>query len=276
MNYDIIACDLDGTLLGKDMAVSAENADAIRKMTEAGVYFVPATGRSFGEMPAEIRTCPYIRYFITSNGASIYDRQTGKSVFFGIDNRKVNEIMDVLDGFATYMTFHAGGKSGVDASKNLDEYAALCHMDGGWVRFVREYNTPVENFGGYVRSRTDAEMFCVFFDSPENVERGKKLIEGLGGLRVSSSARYNIEIFSERCGKGASLLCLCDMLGVPRSRSLAAGDSLNDISMIEAAGLGVCVENASGEVKRASDRVICANTDHAARYIAENILDGII
>lgn len=272
MNYKIIACDLDGTLLNNDMAVSAENFEAIRRMSEIGVQFVPTTGRAFGEMPENLRACPYIRYYINSNGAVIFDKQTGESTLFGIDNRKINGIMDALDGFTTYMTFHADGKSSVDASKDIDEYSAYCHMNSVWTRFVRECNSPKENFSEYVRSRKVAEMFCVFFDSLDNLERGKALMEKLGGLRVSTSAKYNIELFSDRCGKGRTLHCLCDMLGVPYGKSMAVGDSMNDITMLEAAGLGVCVENGLDAVKKSADRIICTNEEHVAKYVLENML----
>ena len=273
MNYSIIACDLDGTLLGPDMDVSSENLEAIRKLTEKGIYFVPTTGRAFGEMPEALRTNPYIRYYINSNGAVIFDKKTGKSTTFGIDKRKINEIMDVLDGFRTYMTFHADGKSNVDAAKDIDEYSTYCHMNNIWTRFVRECNTPKENYSEYIRSRDEAEMFCVFFDSLNNLQNGKSLLEDLGGLRISTSAEYNIEIFSEKCGKGRTLHCLCDMLGVPYSKSMAVGDSMNDVTMLEAAGLGVCVDNALEAVKKTADLIVCGNEDHVAKYILENIID---
>ena len=61
-NIKIIASDLDGTLLNSNSEVSAENLEAIRKLAEKGVFFVPATGRSLSEIPKAIAYIPEIRY----------------------------------------------------------------------------------------------------------------------------------------------------------------------------------------------------------------------
>ena len=59
MQYKILASDLDGTLLNNNAEVSPENWAAIEKMHKMGVQFVPASGRSFGEMPVELRERAY-------------------------------------------------------------------------------------------------------------------------------------------------------------------------------------------------------------------------
>ena len=74
MEYKIVASDLDGTLLQYDGRVSAENWRAIEEMGKMGVQFVPASGRSFNEMPDELRESPLIRYYITSDGTTVYDK----------------------------------------------------------------------------------------------------------------------------------------------------------------------------------------------------------
>ena len=51
MAYKLIASDIDGTLVGDDSVVSRENLEAIKRIKELGVYFVPTSGRSFFEMP---------------------------------------------------------------------------------------------------------------------------------------------------------------------------------------------------------------------------------
>ena len=48
--YKIIVCDLDETLISRDRTISSENIEAIRKATEAGVKFVPCTGRGYNSV----------------------------------------------------------------------------------------------------------------------------------------------------------------------------------------------------------------------------------
>ena len=73
----IVASDLDGTLLHSGEGLSEENKEAIRKMGELGVAFVPCSGRTFMEMPAVVRENPDIRYYIGGDGGIVYDKLTG-------------------------------------------------------------------------------------------------------------------------------------------------------------------------------------------------------
>ena len=45
------------------------------------------------------------------------------------------------------------------------------------------------------------------------------------------------------------------------------GDSINDLSMIEAAGLGLAMENAKEAVKEVADAIACRNTEHIVPYL---------
>ena len=54
INYKIIASDLDGTLLDSNGQISAENISAIRDIAKRGVFFVPASGRTYSEIPQKL------------------------------------------------------------------------------------------------------------------------------------------------------------------------------------------------------------------------------
>ena len=76
--YKIVASDLDGTLLNKEQIVSEENFCAIAQMKRLGVEFVPTTGRGLNEIAPSLINSPDINYIITSNGAMVFDTNTGK------------------------------------------------------------------------------------------------------------------------------------------------------------------------------------------------------
>lgn len=76
--YKIVCSDLDGTLLNNNSEISKENLKAIDELVEHGVYFVPSTGRAYGEIPEELRDNSAIRFMICSNGAVLLDRQEKK------------------------------------------------------------------------------------------------------------------------------------------------------------------------------------------------------
>ena len=55
---------------------------------------------------------------------------------------------------------------------------------------------------------------------------------------------------------------LCELLGINIWLSVAAGDAQNDISMIEAAGMGIAMRNGSDEVKAAATTITQEDNNH--------------
>ena len=85
-----------------------------------------------------------------------------------------------------------------------------------------------------------------------------------------SSEPYNIECLDITSGKGVALLKLAEKLGFDKSQTMAVGDSKNDENSITLAGLGLAMKNASDELKRVADKVICSNNEHVVKYLLEN------
>lgn len=270
-DYRIIACDLDGTLVGTDGKISPENYEAIHAFRERGVEFVPATGRAFGEMPADLKACPDIRYIMYSNGSVIFDKATGERRTFGIKHDLLCRVLDLLGEYDTHILLHAEGDSHFDAKKDREEYFAHCHMNEWWMNYVRGCNVRREDFDEYAYGLDEAEMACVFFDTLEHRAEARERLLAMG-LRVTSTAEYNLEIFSADCGKGNTLHVLAKMLGCSVGQTIAVGDSLNDLTMIEAAGLGISMSNGIDLLKEKADMVICSNDEHAAKYILNEIV----
>ena len=80
---------------------------------------------------------------------------------------------------------------------------------------------------------------------------------------IQSTSEY-YEILPKGAGKGALMLRMADMFGISHEKTVAVGDNVNDVSMIEAAGLGVAVANATDEAKAVADLVLdSTNEQHA-------------
>ena len=69
MGIKLIAFDLDGTFLDPKKNISPDNIRALEEAAAKGVVIVPATGRIVGGVPQQIRELPFIRYYVTANGA---------------------------------------------------------------------------------------------------------------------------------------------------------------------------------------------------------------
>jgi hypothetical protein len=64
-----------------------------------------------------------------------------------------------------------------------------------------------------------------------------------------------VEITSPGVSKGSALAFLAGYFGIPREETIAVGDNGNDVSMIEWAGLGVAMANATPDAIAAADWV---------------------
>ena len=70
-----------------------------------------------------------------------------------------------------------------------------------------------------------------------------------------------MELNAPGISKGRGLMALAERLGLALDEVMAVGDSGNDLTMLEAAGLGVAMGNATEEIKQAAD-VITADNNH--------------
>ena len=272
-NYNLIASDLDGTLLNSDQTISEENRKAIVELSRMGVEFFPCTGRTLAEMKT-IYTRPEFRYVIYSNGSVIYDKKTGKKTTFYLDEPRIRRIFDVVRGLEVSVLIHKDGNVYLEADKftyellrsyNVSEYFTPVFLDNGFA---------IEDLCEFACEGEGVEMFCIHFRNPEDRLKCIEIYSNMEGIKIASSDPNNIEIFSEDASKGSSILKLADMLGIDRNKTIAVGDSLNDITMIKSAGLGLVMSNGLPEVKKIADRVICSNKEHVAKYILENIIEN--
>jgi len=100
-------------------------------------------------------------------------------------------------------------------------------------------------------------------------------LQEMGGLQMTNSSPVNIEVNPENVSKATGVAEVCQLLGIDMSEVVAVGDSLNDLAVIEAVGLGVAMGNAQEQVKEAADLVIGSNNeDGIAHLIREHILKG--
>ncbi|MBO5452570.1 MAG: Cof-type HAD-IIB family hydrolase [Clostridia bacterium] len=265
--YKIVASDLDGTLLNSNSKISEINLDAIKQLSECGAFFVPSTGRTFSEIPQELRDNPDVRYVIHSNGAVVYDKQTGNKILNCIPNNICKEILDTLSKYETHITFRLDGKCFVDAQFQNEEAFKYYNVCKEHIDVVRNYAVHLENFKDFSYKADNVEVFSAFFHSYEEKLECRKQFEKNSNLRVVEATEYNLEVVNTKAGKGNALYALADLLGIDYSDTISAGDSNNDLTITQAAGLGLAVSNACDSLKEVADEIICSNDEHIVSYI---------
>lgn len=271
--YKIVACDLDGTLLDESGNVSRENLLAVEALYEKGVNFVPCTGRGISEIPKSLADSPYVRYFISSNGSKIHDKLTGDNRLLCLSNALLCDVLDIIFSYVAHVTVRHSGSVYVDELEESDEKLKYFNICPAHESVIRNYSTSVSDFKNFCRTLDGVESVAVFFHDDDELTACKKRVALLSELRIVESWPHNIEIFSADAGKGNALRILSATLGVDMGSVIAIGDSDNDSSMIDAAGLGLAVKNACDSLARAADAVICSNSEHCVDYVLSHYFE---
>lgn len=272
--YRIVATDMDETFLAADHSVPQANIDAILRMREMGVLFVPASGRAYGSIMSSLRDLPPAclkdSYVISYNGGCINRVGEDEPI---MSNRIAFETVKRLFDYAVYagdIGMHIYTVDGVVWGWNLtdSELGYLeGHMDiqvfeGDSIEFLRD--VPLSKCL-YVYEDLDLLHELALAMDPA-------LTEGL--TTTFSSGRY-YEFNPGGVDKGAGLVALADLLGVSMDEVIACGDSANDIAMLEVAGLSVVVSNATPDAVAVADYQAKAScSDGVFAEVLEKFVEG--
>lgn len=261
----IIALDLDGTLLDSQKRLSSANRAALARAAARGALVVPTTGRFFGMMPQAVRELPFVRYAITVNGAQVYDRETDTAIVREeIPLETALGVMRLLDGFdVIYDCYRAnwGWMSELFKAK-----AAAYATDEHYLRMVNDFRRPVPELKAHLAATAaegDVQKIMLFarLDGPRDVTA--RITEAVNArfpeIKVTSTTWNNLELNIASANKGVALGRFAAHLGLTLANCMALGDGRNDLTMIEAAGVGVAMANAHPDVLAAADYVSLSN-----------------
>ena len=271
--YKIVASDLDGTLLNKDQTVSEENLCAISEMNRLGVKFIPTTGRGINEINLSLINSPDIRYIISSNGAVVFDKKLGKNILTNyIPRDTVRLVLETIRPYNVFLVVHEGGKTYFDKGKYNPEFLNICGVGEYYGRIIGQYAEGMDDFENFLLSSGEVELMCLFFELDEVIRSSKHIFENCGKLCAASPSKNYLEVYSHDAGKGKTLATFVNKLGIDIADVIAVGDSDNDSTMIEKAGLGLATANACEALKELANQTICDNSEHIAKYVLENFI----
>lgn len=266
MKYKMIVTDLDDTLLDSHGKISEKNREYIMKAQEAGVKFVLASGRPTFAMTGlakELDLARYGSYILSYNGAIITECSTGRVwLEESLTKEDAHRLHDFSEEHNVNIITYVEDEI---ISEKRCEYAQVeVELTGMPYRKVESFKSEVE--GPVVK--------CIMLEKPEYLaEVEKKLKESLGeNYSIAISKPFFLEIMKRGIDKGASLLRLAEKLGIDASEIIACGDSYNDQSMLEVAGLSVAVENAKEPIKDLCDYIAPKNTEDAMAHVIEKFI----
>ena len=265
----LIACDMDGTLLDNDKHISKENIAAVRKLKEAGTYFVIATGRHDSMIKAYMDELNIEMPVISCNGALVRNPFTDRMFSSSpIEKEKVLSIAEICreHGVDYHIYCHhkiygekMSGKIIYYNQRNQDlpeRDQIKLHIDADYKNFIND--TPEELYKVLILSRDADELNAV-----------REAVTAETGLLPAQSDKDLIDTMQLGITKAKALNDLITELGISIEETAAIGDYLNDLDMIKFAGTGVAMANAVPEVKAAAAFVTEKSNHHGG--VAEAI-----
>ncbi len=269
MKYKLIAIDMDGTLLDSSNKISERTIKTIKKAEEKGIYIVIATGRILKSAINHAESLRLKKPLIACNGAIIIDKFKNIINESPLEKSKVKEIINI--GMLENIYFHFYDKDSFYSNTRSEEI--LKFYDEGSKKLKIDVNifSDVDE----ILDREDLKIYKFIFvdDDKEKLKKLRDRINQLEGIETSSSWADNIELMSKNVSKGKAVEFLCDKLNIRPEEVMAIGDNENDLSMIEYAGLGVAMGNATEKMKERADYITSTNDeDGLAKAIEKFIL----
>lgn len=274
----LVALDLDGTLLNRRSQITPRTRSAVLTASQQGVVVVPATGRALATLPPEVAQLPGVRYVLTTNGAAVWD--LGSEPMSSVYSRyadaekrqitqpvcllqrlfppqKAREVFGLCQQYEGELTVFSDGRAIKDReSQDLAAARMARHCSTEADQPYDGRFTVVPDLAEWMSREAHAiEKFCLFFGSAEKAQAALPAFRQLKGVEVVQGSPDNVEVTAQGVDKGEALLALADQLGIPRSETMAVGDSENDRALLEKAGVSAAMANAMLSIQALADYV---------------------
>jgi len=289
--YDLLAIDLDGTLLCPQGAVSQANRDAIRDARRRGIAVTVCTGRGLAECKHITDQIDQTEPVIVAGGSIIADPISGRTLHkFAMDPALVGRVVHLLSshGHAVlvlkdprvaghdYVVVSERGGEGIDPVTKW--WFEKMHVPVRFVAALHEDEHPehtvrvgvcgpkrlTDGVAAALREAFADEVTMQHFQAvvprPDDGDPdGRTLI---------------LEVFSKAANKWSAIEWLAASRSIPHTRIAAIGNDINDVAMLERAALSIAMGNAIDEAKAASHRLTLDNSTDGVAHAIERILQG--
>ncbi|MDF2721860.1 MAG: family phosphatase [Paenibacillus sp.] len=241
--YQLIALDMDGTLLNSKHEVSETNREWIFKALEAGVTVMLSTGRGVQNVYPYTDKLNLTTPIVAVNGGEVYRKPRELLRRHTVDVESIRAMHAMAERYDTWFWAYA-----VEGLFNKDTWTNDIHSLQ-WLKF------------GF------------FTENDESREQILSWLREQNCYEITNSHPQNLEVNPQGVSKASGIAEVCKLLGITMAEVVSMGDSLNDMSMIREAGLGIAVGNAQDALKAAAKLVTVTNDENAvAKIIRDYVL----
>ena len=248
---ELIAIDLDGTMLRSDGSIGAKTIEAVGEAGRRGIKVVIATARPPRSVLKYYEKLRLDTWQINHNGALIYDQLKSKPVAHKpIDAAIARQAVETARRLAPQIPI------GVEVVNTL-------YTDDGHGDSDASYAGVTTATGSLEEALSRPVSKVLMLGEPDELSHIQSKLHQQFHGRISFATSH-LKLLQIVCGgvdKGVALAGLAKHYGVSQRGVMAVGDAPNDLGMLKWSGLSVAVQNAWPDVRRAAHFVVGPNND---------------
>ncbi len=250
--YKLLVVDIDGTLLDKNGAISAEDRNAVARVSASGIQVALCTGRVVQACLGIIEQLALDGYHMCFDGALVSNPETGEEVYVKpISEELVRETVEFAHLNEINLDFYSATRFFVER----ETWSSDLRRD-----FYGTSPTVVDITKLWQRERIIKGVLTV--KSPEEKAKADDFYQHFKnslGFSWTTTPAYPevdfINVLAPDVSKGEALVALASFLRIPLTEVMAIGDGSNDVSLLSKAGLAVAMADAPDELKAVADYV---------------------
>lgn len=265
--YKLIALDLDGTLTNDQKEISKDTLKYIIGIQQAGLKIALASGRpthGVSHIARQLKLDEFGGYMLSYNGGKIIRCSDGKI----LANHCLDlDLIPVLYQYAkdagqSILTYTFDAVITEDADHELVKHESF--LNG---------NMPIRKVTDFVEAVVKPPHKVAIIGEKEPLDKiFAELVQILGQrINIYRSAETYLEIVPAQIDKGKALSFLLSELNMTPKQLIAVGDSYNDLSMIQLAGLGVAMGNATEAVKQCAHYITKSNNEDGVAHLIQKV-----
>ncbi|RUA06849.1 MAG: HAD family phosphatase [Fusobacteria bacterium] len=245
-----VMLDLDGTLLTDDHIISDTNKEVLKKLIEKGVKVYLVTGRSFDAMKQYHQELGLDTPAICYNGAKIV-YPNGEFNEYPIRDNELKTLIDIAHETETHLNIYQHEVWYCENTEN-EETKTYIHISG---------LTPTQiNFNDLKELFSTKILYIADHEKLLEVEREIKSRLG-NKVFTTFSKPFFLEVLYGDVNKGSTMEKIMKKEGIDLADVIAFGDGLNDLEMLQMAGIGVAMEKSFPELLKVADEVTGSNNE---------------
>lgn len=291
--YDILAIDLDGTLLDRQGKVSDANRLALDRAREAGMKVVICTGRGYAECRHIVERIEQSDPVVVAGGAIIAHADTGATIHrFSIHQSIVARAVDVMleerhpalvlkdPSAAGYDYLVVQGPNDLPLDPVTEWWFKSMNVRVRLVRDLDEDDHPEHTVRvgacglSGVMAGVKSSLHGHFGEEVVIHHFGAVVAPEHASRHATGETLHVLEVFDKDANKWAAVSHVAAAMGVATTRIAAIGDEINDIVLIKNAGVGISMGNAIGAVREAATRHTRRNDEDGVAYAVDRLLAG--